>query len=653
MNIRPLSYALSLVLCLTAAVSAQIPLAELLDNTRNTITMEQVAGEFYDSGYLTELVQGRGSCDGNGDEYFRCDDMSYYAVAYKISLASGNNIVINSGVYNYDSYLYVYRKNGEIYELVASNDDESNYSYNSRIDLIGVQAGNYYIVVTTLESEMDDYYNLGVRLPLPLPISFTELLTSKAKPITKAGLPFVDTENMVNLVAGEGDCYDYEYFRCSGDNYFAAAYKITLAKDDKIVINSSKKSGDPYLMIYKKDGNAYTLIATQDYYDYDPRFYFHAEVAGEYYIVLTDYDPEKGGSYSLGVRIYAPMNIAELLDSTTYAISLAHSYFDASGEIGMFGWVAGDGTFGSTGENYYAVAYKATLPKGTYIEINVSKPDGDSYLYLYRKNGNSYTLIDEDDDGCAESSCLNYTANEAGDYYIVITDFYPNEQGYYYLDIQMDIPTINIATLLNGTTQTITYSKNLAFVKGGKLVDLVASDYGIFGYGGNYYATAYKITLAVGNHIEISSSKERDSYLYVYRKDGNEYDLVDENDDFGGSLNSRLSIIASVAGDYYIVVTDNNPGVGGSYELKVWNTAEEPAPVIAKSVPSASFQAWTQNGTLHLNGLTVGKAWKVYSATGSIVSQGVANGPSASVHLNAKGVYFVRSEKQTVRVVNK
>jgi hypothetical protein len=81
---------------------------------------------------------------------------------------------------------------------------------------------------------------------------------------------------------------------------------------------------------------------------------------------------------------------------------------------------------------------------------------------------------------------------------------------------------------------------------------------------------------------------------------------------------------------------------------------EAASPIISATLQTNPLKAWMQSGTLHLSGLTAGKTWSIYNAKGTLVQQGVANGAEASIRLNVvSGVYFVKSNGQTLRIVNK
>jgi uncharacterized GH25 family protein len=63
------------------------------------------------------------------------------------------------------------------------------------------------------------------------------------------------------------------------------------------------------------------------------------------------------------------------------------------------------------------------------------------------------------------------------------------------------------------------------------------------------------------------------------------------------------------------------------------------------------LKAWTQNGRLHVSGLTVGKPWSVYSVSGQIIYHNIAVEDEADVPLTVRGVYIVKSGVQTIKAL--
>jgi hypothetical protein len=67
---------------------------------------------------------------------------------------------------------------------------------------------------------------------------------------------------------------------------------------------------------------------------------------------------------------------------------------------------------------------------------------------------------------------------------------------------------------------------------------------------------------------------------------------------------------------------------------------------------SASLRAWTQDGILYVIGLTPGKVWRVYSATGKLVYSGIAVETRHAMSLQERGFYIIQSADRAVKIVN-
>jgi uncharacterized repeat protein (TIGR02543 family) len=78
--------------------------------------------------------------------------------------------------------------------------------------------------------------------------------------------------------------------------------------------------------------------------------------------------------------------------------------------------------------------------------------------------------------------------------------------------------------------------------------------------------------------------------------------------------------------------------------------------IVTTSNPEMSsvnpLRAWMSNGLLHVEGLTEGEAWSVYSVSGVLVYSSIATGGEADIPLKAQGVYIVQSGENSVKISN-
>jgi len=67
---------------------------------------------------------------------------------------------------------------------------------------------------------------------------------------------------------------------------------------------------------------------------------------------------------------------------------------------------------------------------------------------------------------------------------------------------------------------------------------------------------------------------------------------------------------------------------------------------------SSALKAWVENESLHVTGLSAGQIWRVYSLSGTMVYQGMADeSGNAIITLSGKGIYLIQSENKAIKVI--
>ena len=102
---------------------------------------------------------------------------------------------------------------------------------------------------------------------------------------------------------------------------------------------------------------------------------------------------------------------------------------------------------------------------------------------------------------------------------------------------------------------------------------------------------------------------------------------------------------------YFFIQAVNECGDTVSSQTLTFTTKCPNATTFTTLAATNATQAWVQNGILHVSGLTVGKRWKIYNVTGTLVYQNIADSDEANTSLTARGIYFVQSDNGTVKVV--
>jgi len=101
-------------------------------------------------------------------------------------------------------------------------------------------------------------------------------------------------------------------------------------------------------------------------------------------------------------------------------------------------------------------------------------------------------------------------------------------------------------------------------------------------------------------------------------------------------------------GDYSVQVS--NPALLDGSIYQTFHVIEQENSIT--NIPQEKpLSAQVQNGKLHVTGLTAGKSWSIYNASGSLMHQSAATGEQADIPLSVRGVYFVQSGKQVIKIV--
>jgi len=458
--------------------------------------------------------------------------------------------------------------------------------------------------------------------------------------------PFTDNGD---LTTDSDILYECDEEDCSNDVY-AKAYKITLTSRQKLGIWLGSEDFDTYLYVFDENGDMLLLsgnISENSEYNYS-RINSLLD-AGTYYILASAPYGFNDGTYEIGVRVLPPAS-HELIAAATSITSLPYTQTSSLTTSSLK-------YENEYGDERYAKAYKITLTSRQKLDISLGSDAFDTYLYVVDEQG--YLINDNDDESEGSSdSFINYTFS-AGTYYILASTYSDDAVGAYKIGVKKALPLPIVAELdaaATGITTPITETGNLtesSYVY--EYFDEVTYEIK------QKYANIYKITLVDDQDVTIQlRSEDFDSYLYVFDEYG---DIVAFNDDYEDGSYIEGNDIA--AGTYYILVSTycligEDCGIAltsltGAYTIEVTSTGETPvAPppaVIAKASP---LKAYTHSGTLYLSGLTEGKTWGIYTAKGTLLQSGIANSAEMNVKMNAaNGVYFVRSNGQTLKIINK
>jgi hypothetical protein len=127
------------------------------------------------------------------------------------------------------------------------------------------------------------------------------------------------------------------------------------------------------------------------------------------------------------------------------------------------------------------------------------------------------------------------------------------------------------------------------------------------------------------------------------------------------AINSGGTVISSATGATFTIPTSLTAGTY-YYYCMVSAAGATPVPSNPATVTVTGttgtgetyvtpLKAWTRGGMLHVEGLAEGKVWSIYNVSGALIYRSIATGEEADVLLPAQGVYIIRSEDRTIKIV--
>ncbi len=468
-----------------------------------------------------------------GDWYFGTDGQCHFTKAYKVKLESGAVLEYNLTPTDVGKVLYIY--NSGTYSL-AHISKENHGSY--RV----TESGDYHILVAIKRHLAEGDYTLKLRTFTTVPI---ETILENARPVSNPA-SFADV-----LGGGSEPCMeDNEFIWYGYDNYyFAKAYKLHLDQDE--CVNFEAKSDFLYLGISLARKNLrgqFVKVLSANTLS----FKYTAKESGDYYLIVTSSYGKilTPGDYTLTITPFASSTTDDLFANAKELFFDENESCFVSGSLGTASPVPSDQLKGYTGFYYFADAYKMNLDAGTHITADIQTARCCQYLYLYKKEGNDYRLINSD--GYYDRQ-VTAEITEAGEYYFVtyVEEYYGARD--YTLQIKAFAP-ITLDDLLAGATEFTLPSSLLGTLDVGKTPYVSINGYYSIAQSYKTYLTAKKgLTM-------ILSSPNESVYIQIYKRKDNDYEIV-------GYLNKQLASELD-PGEYYFVVL-NTYNTDSKYILNV------------------------------------------------------------------------------------
>jgi hypothetical protein len=205
-----------------------------------------------------------------------------------------------------------------------------------------------------------------------------------------------------------------------------------------------------------------------------------------------------------------------------------------------------------------SVQYSINLEADEAVEISLDSVDFDAYIELLDSSGT--TIASDDDSGGNLNSLLEFTAPEAGTYTIIVRSWVGDASGDFTLSVSGAGGSDggSLGGLLGGSSSDSTSDA----AQGG---DLSVGD-SIEGTADNN-TPEFSVALSEGQSVQIDIvSEDFDTYLELLDSNGS---IIDENDDGGDGLNSRLFFTAPASDTYIIRVRAFGGDATGDFTVSV------------------------------------------------------------------------------------
>ncbi|GAM97239.1 extracellular neutral protease B [alpha proteobacterium U9-1i] len=409
---------------------------------------------------------------------------------------------VTEGETTLDPVLAIYNAAGE---QIAGNDD-ANGSLNAALNFTPTEAGFVFVEARGFSEDAAGGYVLNVSAgPVP-PDDAGNDATTRAR-VTPGGA-------VSGTLESEGDV---DWYRLSART--SQRYRIALNGAD-----GDGALGDPVLRVI--DSNGVEVAANDDSETgLNSLLEFSPNANGDVFIEAGGFGGQATGAYTLNVTAErAPTDSVAGDSHTRGRLALDASVSDGLDFAGDRDWrrIRLEG----------GQSYRFTLNSNT----DAATPLTDPLIKIF--GNDSVELAADDDGGDGFNSYLEFTAPESGNYFVEARGFGDDATGGYTLTARAgDIPA--------------DASTDASLSADGDFRSGVLSPAGDRDWYRIELAEGQGLRLAVAGAEGVPGGVLSDPYIALYGPDGN---VVAENDDANGDLNSWLEYSAAAAGAHYLEV---------------------------------------------------------------------------------------------------
>jgi hypothetical protein len=318
----------------------------------------------------------------------------------------------------------------------------------------------------------------------------------------------------------------------------------------RVRVDLASSEFDTYLRIGRGVGGDFVLLQENDDAPHlpggatDSRVTHTVDVAGDYVVRVTAFDPEEGGAYAVRVS-----SLPAALEAPR------------GGRIAPGATVRGrlEEIEAILDEDYPYQEWTLAAEAGARLSIETRSDDFDTFLSVGRRTPAGFEELAANDDWPGShngtDSRVVVTIADAGDYLLRVFPFDPDVRGAYEISVT-PMPPLPAEPV----TRPIAVGERVT----GTLSDEDAQ----LGDGAPYQHWTF--TGRAGDAVGISlSSSDFDTVLILGEIEGGVFREFASNDDANDSTDSHLDVILPVTGEYRIRVRPFAPDARGAYALEV------------------------------------------------------------------------------------
>lgn len=510
--------------------------------------------------------------------------------AYRFEGRAGERIVVSMESEQFDPYLDLALLRGTSLRVVGS-DDDGGPGTSARLVAVLPEDGAYLAVASALSGDSargagsyalsrgpcDDACAADDGTPAVRTGALQQLaLRAERRPIPPGGV----AQDSLTTAAVR---------RTPGATFHAYTLRGTAGRTLRASLQSTEF--DPYMVVFRLDGDALSQVESDDDDGEGTNSLVEWQIdrTATYVIVASSYSGSSPGSYLLHVEQGDPSDSARFAATVAAAgarallgraLSAPHRQLSLGESVpgritGETPRLPGKGRFQS---------YRFTARANQRVVITMESADIDPYLYLASISGETIRIVDTDDDsGEGVSARLVATLPTGGEYLVVATAYGASDTARaaaYTLklaecDDACAAETIEEAPTSpsDGTTvERILRAPRRTLEPGVPLRSTLVAGDSTLADGSYFHAYAVEATAGASLRVAMESSAF-DTFLYLYRVEGDSLLRVADDDDGGGGTNSRIEWTVDRTGSYVLVANALSRDSHGEYTLTVTQPA--------------------------------------------------------------------------------